>query len=228
MAANGIPDPTREKLLDAALDHVIFDGWSPETFAQAISDSGTPEPLARIAAPRGALDLASAYHVRGDRSMLSALEQTGLEEMKMREKIAHAIWVRLQQVDREIVQKSMSLYALPHLAPEGTRLLWETSDTIWTALGDSSKDMNWYTKRMTLSSVLASTILFWIGDESADNSETLDFIGRRIENVMQFEKLKASTKNNKILSKIFNLPNLALQNIQAPAGTNRDDLPGTQ
>ena len=58
-------DP-QDQLLDAALMHVPFDGWSPATFNAAIKDSGLDPALARAVCPRGAVDLAVAYHRRGD------------------------------------------------------------------------------------------------------------------------------------------------------------------
>ncbi|RYG35696.1 MAG: COQ9 family protein, partial [Burkholderiales bacterium] len=45
-----------------------------------------------------------------------------------------------------------------------------------------------YTKRTTLSAVLGSTLAAWVGTD--DEAEIDAFLDRRIENVMQFEKLK--------------------------------------
>ena len=63
----------RESLLDAALMHVPFDGWSDTTFHAAVQDAGADEVLARAVFPRGAVDLAVAYHKRGDALMLARL-----------------------------------------------------------------------------------------------------------------------------------------------------------
>ncbi|WP_417243933.1 COQ9 family protein [Celeribacter sp.] len=221
-------DPTREKLLDAALAHVVFDGWGPETFKSAVADSGISEGLANVSAPRGAADLAAAYHKRGDRTMLAALADADLGAMRFSDRIGHAVWLRLQAVDREVVRRGMSLFSLPHYAPEGTKLLWETSDAIWNAMGDTSRDVNWYTKRATLSGVFASSVLFWLGDESEEFTETRAFIDRRIANVMQIEKAKATVRENKALSALFALPTAILGTIKAPAGVGRDDIPGTR
>ncbi len=59
-------------------------------------------------------------------------------------------------------------------------------------LGDTSTDVNWYTKRATLSAVYASTVLFWLGDDSPNHSRDDDFIDRRIADVMQMEKMKSA------------------------------------
>ena len=228
MTTTAYPDPTREKLLDAALVHVVFDGWGPETFKAAIADSGVSEGLARVAAPRGSVDLASAYHKRGDREMVKALAETDLSTLRFTDRVTHAVWLRLQTVDRELVRRGMSLFSLPLHAPEGTKLVWETADAIWTALGDTSRDANWYTKRVTLSGVFASTVLFWLGDDSEGFTDTRAFLDRRIEDVMKIEKTKATVRDNKALSALFAVPNALFGMIKAPAGAGRGDVPGTQ
>ena len=58
-----------DAVLDAALPHVPFDGWTDRTLQAALADSGTAPALGPVLFPRGALDLALAYHRRGDRRM---------------------------------------------------------------------------------------------------------------------------------------------------------------
>lgn len=212
----------KDRLLDAALPHVPFDGWSEEAFAAAVEDSGLEPALAHGLCPRGAADLAAAYHKRGDARMLARLAQAELGEMRFRDRIAHAVRLRLEAVeDKELVRRGMTLFALPHHAPEGARLLWETCDAIWEALGDSSRDLNWYTKRATLSAVYSSTVLFWLGDESEGHEATWAFLDRRIDNVMQFEKAKAGAAGSKLFGGLMDRVTSA---IRAPAP--RSDMPG--
>ncbi|MBU2868121.1 COQ9 family protein [Pacificibacter marinus] len=228
MQTSAYPDPTREKLVQAAIPHVVFDGWGPETFQAAVTDSGVPAQMARVAAPRGSVDLAAAYHKGGDRAMQTAAQAADMSCLRYSEKIALCVWLRIKAVDREVVRRGMSLFSLPIYAPEGVRLVWETSDAIWNTLGDTSKDVNWYTKRATLSAVFTSTILFWLGDDSEDFADTKAFLDRRIDDVMSFEKAKAGVRDNKALSALFALPNAILGTIKAPTGARRDDIPGTQ
>lgn len=216
---------TRDQLLDAALIHVPFDGWSPETFQAAIQDSGVAPGLANGLFPRGAVDLAVAYHKRGDAVMVERLEQSDLSDMRFRDKITAAVRFRLEAVeDRELVRRGMSLFALPKYAPDGARLIWDTCDLIWTQLGDTSEDVNWYTKRATLSGVYSSTVLYWLGDDSDGHEATWAFLDRRIEDVMRFETFKANIRNNPALSRVLKGPLDILGRIRAPQ--RRDDLPG--
>ena len=221
------PDP-KQQLLDAALLHVPFDGWSDTTFRAAVSDSGVDETVARALCPRGAVDLALAYHQRGDKLMVTRLKASDLSDMRFRDRIAFAVRTRLEVADdKEVVRRGTTLFALPHHAADGARAIWQTCDAIWTALGDTSTDVNWYTKRATLSGVYSSTLLFWLGDDSLDHQATWDFLDRRIEDVMRFEKVKAQVNDNPVLSKLMAGPNWLLSKVKAPMrAPDLDDLPG--
>jgi len=224
---NHIAD-ARESLIDAALENVMFDGWGPETLAAAVRESGVDGTLVRQACPRGAIDLAVAFHRRGDAAMVAALDQQDLAALRFRDRIALAVRLRLEVVarDREAVRRGAGLFALPQNASEGAALIWGTADLIWRSLGDTSDDVNWYTKRGTLCAVYSSTVLFWLGDDSANFQATWEFLDRRIENVMQFETLKANLKKNPLVKGFMAGPGRVLEKIKAPSQSARDDLPG--
>ncbi|MEH6645129.1 COQ9 family protein [Sulfitobacter sp.] len=217
----------KDQLLQAAIMHVPFDGWSQATFDAAIADSGVERTVAQSVCPRGAVDLALHYHGRGDAAMLARLAETDLEELKYSARVAAAVRFRLEAVeDKEIVRRGSALFALPMYAAAGAKAIWGTADAIWTALGDTSDDVNWYTKRATLSGVYSATVLYWLGDTSEDHADTWAFLDRRIENVMQIEKLKAQVNNSPVLSKLMSGPNWLLSHIKAPQQMPRAGLPG--
>ncbi len=218
----------KNQLLEAALGHVPFDGWSETTFRAAVAETGTDEALARSVCPRGAVDLAIAFHKRGDAAMVERLKSTDLSAMKFREKVTAAVRFRLEAIeDKEAVRRGSTLFALPHLAADGARLIWGTADLIWTTLGDTSDDINWYTKRATLSGVYSTTVLYWLGDDSVDHQATWAFLDRRIADVMQFEKVKAQVRDNPVLKRVFAGPNWVLSKVKAPARMPPVDLPGS-
>lgn len=187
----------RDRVLNAALPHVAFDGWSMTTLRAGASEAGVPEALARALFPRGGIDLAVAFHRRGDAALTERLAREGLSERRFRDRIAHAVRLRLELAgDKELVRRAATLFALPVHAADGAQALWGTSDVIWTALGDTVRDFSWWTKRATLSGVHAATVLFWLGDDSAGNQATWAFLDRRIEDVMRIEKYKAALRDN--------------------------------
>ncbi|MEL6807542.1 MAG: COQ9 family protein [Pseudomonadota bacterium] len=219
-------ETTKDALLDAALMHVPFDGWSETTFKAAATDAGVELALARAVCPRGAIDLALAYHARGDAEMVARLKSDDLPQ-RFGEKVAAGVRFRLEAVtDKEAVRRGTTLFALPMHAADGAKAIWGTADKIWEALGDTSDDVNWYTKRATLAGVYSATVLYWLGDDSTDNQATWAFLDRRIEDVMRIEKVKAQVRDNKALSSLLAGPNWLLGQIKAPSRLSNPDLPG--
>lgn len=219
-------DDLKTRLLDAALMHVPFDGWSETTFRAAVADTGVDPAMARGLFPRGAVDMALAFHRRGDDRMVQGLTDADMTDLKFREKVTLAVRLRLEAVeDREAVRRGATLFALPVYAADGARAVWGTADRIWTALGDTSRDLNWYTKRATLSAVYSSTVLYWLGDESQDNEATWAFLDRRIEDVMRIEKAKAQAQGNPVLSRLLAGPTWLASRVRAPESP-RVGVPG--
>lgn len=223
-----IPDDPRAALLSAALPHVAFDGWSEETFRAAARDAGIALPVARAICPRGALDLAVAYHKAGDALMLERIAAADLGAMRYSDRIAAAVRFRLDAIsDKEAVRRATAFFALPPYAAEGASLVWGTADAIWTALGDTSQDINWYTKRATLSGVYGATVLYWLGDTSFGHAATWEFLERRIANVLQIETLKARVNANPVLKGLMAGPNWLFSRVRAPGKGVASDLPGS-
>ncbi|MGV8986120.1 MAG: COQ9 family protein [Cypionkella sp.] len=217
-------DLALETLVEAALPHVVFEGWSNATLNAAIAESGVAPGLAHALLPRGGVDLALAYHHLGDQKMISALAEANLTTMRFRDRITFAVRKRLEVADREAVRRGSALFALPVHAGDGAKAIWGTADAIWTALGDTSTDVNWYSKRATLSAVYGATVLYWLGDDSDGHLATWEFLDRRIENVMAFEKTKAGFRENPIGKALLAGPLKVLERIHAPE--QGSDLPG--
>ena len=213
-----------DRLLDAALTHVPFDGWGDGVLTAAAADTGLDLALARAICPRGGLDLALAYHRRGDARMLEAMQDADLGAMRYRDRVVFAIRTRLEAADRESVRRAAALMALPQNAPEAARAMWATADAIWTALGDTSEDGNWYSKRAILSAVYSATVLYWLGDRSDGDADTWAFLDRRIEDVMRFEKTKAQIKASPVLRGVFGVPLKIMETLRKPQGAG--PMPG--
>jgi ubiquinone biosynthesis protein COQ9 len=186
----------RVRILELFPAHATELGWTDAAFSAAVAEAGLSEGEAALACPRGAVDMFDAFAARADQAMLDRLDELDLDAMKIRQKVRAAVQVRLEaQAPYKQAAKAMTrALSRPDRAPEASRLLWRTADHIWRALGDKSTDGNFYSKRAILSGVLASTYARWFADESEDQEATWAFLDARIENVMQFEKFKASLK----------------------------------
>jgi len=220
-------DPEILKLMLAALPNVAFDGWSNSTFVAACREADISEGKARLFCPRGALDLAVAFHKWGDDQFEATFTKKKISQLKVREKIRKAVELRIKLAsDKEAVRRGVVLFSLPIYGFEGSRLIWDTSDLIWELIGDNSEDYNWYSKRTILSAVYATTVLYWLGDNSEESEETWHFLDRRIEDVMRFENAKVQLKTNKFTKEFNGLTRNFLKKIKRPNRNIDTNLPG--
>lgn len=213
-------------LIEAALPHVAFDGWSNDALRAAGQDAGLDQYEAKRLFPRGGVDLALGFHRLGDQRLSEALATSDLGTMRIRDRITNCVRKRIEVIadEREAVRRSASLLALPMYAPEGARAMWRTADLIWDACGDTSDDYNWYTKRAILSGVMSATVLYWLGDQDPELHPTWAFLDRRIEGVMQFEKTKAQIQNNPLGRAMMAVPTGLLNMLKPPR--RPDQYPG--
>lgn len=189
-------DRLRARLLDAFSPQAARQGWTETAFRAARDSAGLSEGEAALACPKGPFDLFDAFADRADQAMLERLAELDLGKMRYRDRVRAAVQLRLEaQTPHKAAARAMTrALSRPDRAPEAARLLWRTADRIWRALGDTSTDENYYSKRAILSGVLASTYARWFADESEEHQDTWAFLNDRIENVMQFEKVKAQLK----------------------------------
>ncbi len=184
------PEDWRVPLLQAALAHIPFDGVTWRAFARAAQELDLPKKMAELAFPGGMDEAVDLYCQEADRKMTEAMTPYKLANMKIRQKVSWAVQLRLQGAAEHREAASRVAGYLMQRPALSARILWRTADTIWRAIGDTSTDYNWYTKRAILSGVYSSTLLVWLSDPDPQMARTRAFLDRRIENVMQFEKAK--------------------------------------
>ena len=178
----------RARLLEAALAHVPFDGWTEAALRAGARDSGV-DPAAFPGGPREAL---AAFSRWADTRMLKAMEAEDLSDLRIHERVALAVELRLEALEpyREAVRRGLSFLAMPQNAALGARLLYRTVDDVWYAVGDRSADFSFYTKRGLLAGVIGSTTLYWLDDRSEDGADTQAFLARRIDDVMRIYRTR--------------------------------------
>ncbi len=177
----------RRELMQATLAHVAFDGWSWRAMQQAAEDLGLERVEAENAFPDGPAEVLELFSTEADYAMLAALEERDLTAMRVRDRVALAVRTRLEQNEphKEAIRRGLSFLAMPQYATLSLRLLYRTVDAIWAAAGDASVDYNFYTKRILLAGVYASTLLYWLEDRSDNHEATWAFLDRRIDEALR-------------------------------------------
>lgn len=204
----------KRRLLEASLAHVVFDGWSRRALQAGAQDCGVDPTEVERHFPGGPADLIRFFSAEADRTMLSGLAGLPLAELRVRDKVAAAVRLRLEALEphREAVRRGLAFFAQPDQAGLGVACLYRTVDAVWHGVGDRSTDYNFYSKRLLLSGVFSATLLAWLNDESPDKEATWAFLDRRISEV-----LKIGGRFGKTFGQLLALP----ERLFAKAGHGR-------
>ena len=196
-------DELRLALAPEIAASAVFDGWNETALVAAAEMAGADVDVAKLAFPSGrsqAMDMIDAWIAHVDASMEQEWPQERLAELKIRERIRTLVAYRLKAVEHidEALRRAMSIMAMPQNAPRALQLGWRSADIMWRLAGDTATDYNHYTKRGILAGIYSATLAVFVNDESEGKAKTYEFLDRRIDGVMKFEKAKAQFLNRDV------------------------------
>ena len=204
MSKNALPaDPTLDEIRVALAPiigrHAGFDGWSEAAVYAAADEMDVDRDVALLAFKGKAIAMIDAWVEAVDLELASRLTVEKLNAMKIRDRITALLATRLEIMapDRESLRRALAIMAMPTNLARAAKMGWRSADRMWRLAGDSATDLNHYTKRMTLSAVYGSTLTVFVNDDSENFADTRAFLDRRIDNVMQIEKVKYQAKQRK-------------------------------
>src|ERR1700730_13856201 len=110
-----LAESQREALIEAMLPDVPFDGWSRAALRAAARRIGVPAAEAVALFPDGPADFAACFSRWADRRMLDRLESLPPGELRVPERVALAVNIRLEIVEpwREPVRRALTVLSLP-------------------------------------------------------------------------------------------------------------------
>ena len=175
--------PERDAAIDAVLPVVPRLGWTLAALLEAAA------PDADLLFADGA-DMVECWADLADRRMEAEANAMDIAGLRVSERVRAIVALRLEQVrpHRDALRRAMGLLARPSQAALAGRITARTVDTMWFAAGDTSVDASWYTKRAILASVYATTLLFFLQDDTGGLA-TLAFLDRRLAGVGRLTKL---------------------------------------
>ena len=183
----------REQVVEAALAHVAFDGWTVAALRAGAADAGLDEREAVVLFPRGPMEAIEAHMALADRRMVEDVSALDPAPAGVAATIRAALRVRLERnaPHREAIRRAVARLSMPHNAPLALRSLYRTVDAIWLLADDRSTDFSYYTKRATLAGIYASVLQVWLNDRSEGLEATWAFLDRRLEHVALVGKARA-------------------------------------
>lgn len=190
----------KDRILEAALVHAAFDGWTRRTLSHAARDEGLDSATALRLFPQGGDSLLAWLDDWADRKMLEAVPADELARLPIRRRISALVRARLEVLTphREAVRRAVLAHGMPQNVYESGKALWRTVDRIWQAAAlppGADSGFSYYSRRATLASVVLATSLYWLEDQSEDNRDTWAFLERRIEDVMRFGRFTGQLKS---------------------------------
>ena len=127
-----------------------------------------------------------------DRRMEEQAAREDMTALRTPVRVRRAIAIRLEQNrgNKEAVRRALAVLAMPANAPIAAACTARTVDSIWHAAGDQAADFSWYTKRLILTGVYTTTVLYWLRDASENDEATLAFLDRRLKDVGRITTLR--------------------------------------
>lgn len=188
---------SRDAVVQRALFHVPFDGWSMNALRHACDDEGLSPKAAERLFPGGVAEAIAHFADLADRMMINDMAAENLEGMHTPARLKRAIQLRLTRWagDREAIRRAVATMALPQYAGQSICSNAKTVDALWRAAGDHSADFSWYTKRLTLAPIYTATLLYWFEDASDDFEDTWNFLDRQFRVAAVVPNLEKRLKN---------------------------------
>lgn len=196
MTPDRLKPEDQEAILLATLSHVPFEGWTMEAVKQGCRDAGFAPELAYWVFGGTVLGTIDAFFLMTDEKMLLKMKEQDLENMRVRDRVALGVRVRLEFLEpyRAAVGKTMAYLAHPVRMREGLSFMARTISEIWYIAGDNATDFNYYSKRFLLAGVYMATLRYWLTDTSENYTKTEDFLQARLDQVLQIPKIKNQIK----------------------------------
>lgn len=190
-AAQDWAQATEQKLLDEALKLSPAHGWTQLMVKLAGRNLGLSQGETELLLPHGPADLAALLSRRHDQRALAILADVDPDTLKIRERIRRACEARLDAAatDEPALRRWLGWLSLPQNLHLGSKLAWESADVLWRWAGDVATDENHYSKRAILAGILTGAFAIRL---SSGRKSALQFVDRRIDNVMAYEKWKAT------------------------------------
>ena len=175
--------------------------WSESNYLNIIEESSSSEAVWSANFPLGLRDL-TAFFIARSLENISIPNEDQYEHLKTQDRLEEILMSYFNQFnDKLVVNKLVNFlktYESMAVMPES---IYHISDKFWKLIEDKSIDFNYYTKRFILMSVIVPTTLFWLNDESLDNSKTKDYMKKCFKRSMKIGIFKNNIK--KTFSKFF-------------------------
>lgn len=176
----GLPVKACDLLTETLDKHVPALGFTDAAVVQTLRDHGYSTAAKSVfpdSGRGGELDLVLA-HLARSRVSLAQHAETLSAAPSVRDLFVARL--RLNAPVAEHLSQAQAVLTQPGNVPMSMTELHRLSDDIWFYSGDRSHSIDWYAKRMALSSLYVTAELFMSRDRSLGFKDTFEFVERRL------------------------------------------------
>lgn len=181
--------------LAAAKELLPFYDWGLELLKAIETECGFSENYHFVLFPNGIQNIVESFENLHDDIMLDYLQSnismdSDTARVRVKDKIALALKYRIKTVYPKIVHsRNLTYFKRPDNIIFAPKIAWNSCDKIWRYAGDQSIDFNYYSKRSLLLGAYISAIVFYLRDNSENDSATDDFIDETINKINSLSKI---------------------------------------
>jgi ubiquinone biosynthesis protein COQ9 len=174
------------------MKNLPFEGWTQENLKLSSKQAKQPADFGELLFLNGVDDVFKKYTDH----LLQSLTAGNAHGTTAKIKAAlHSLFKELAK-NRIATTKTVTYLLHPWNIEKFIKFNWCIADYIWTeVVCDTSTDFNYYTKRTLLAMVVKSSLLYYISDDSFEHSDTIDFIDRKLNDVLRIGKFVSSFCN---------------------------------
>ncbi|CAF0818358.1 unnamed protein product [Adineta ricciae] len=171
----------RDEILRESLNYVNEQGWTMDAIRSGVRASNQPTTVEGLFS--NGYDLVE-YFMRDANAKMSAYMNDKAKNGNKQG--SHLLIDGLKHRLSLVVpyantwDQALAQGALPQNAMRGWKNLLDLAGDAWHGIGDTSTDMNWYSKRLLLAAVYKSAEIYMIQDQSPDKVDTMNFLERRL------------------------------------------------
>ena len=181
-----------DKILDAALKEVLTHGWHMSAVSSAVQQLGYPAVTAGLV---DNIDQLVLHHIKSSNKKLDTWMEAEVKRLTadgqrlpitkfIRSCIVTRLSMNIPYIEAGVWSEGVArVCGSAEGVCQGVETWQQVCDDIWYRAGDTSHDMSWYTKRLSLAAVMATTDVFMVQDSSDNYQDTWDFLDRRLDDL---------------------------------------------
>ncbi|CAF4761547.1 unnamed protein product, partial [Rotaria sp. Silwood1] len=171
----------RNRILHESLNFVHEKGWTMEAIHAGIKKCNQPDTAEGLF--YNGYDLVDYFMRDSNTKMTNYMNELAKKDhIEGTRLLIEGLKYRLNLVIpyADVWEQALAQKGLPLNAKRAWKSLLDLANQAWLSIGDTSTDMKWYTKRISIATIYRSAEIYMLQDKSPNKIESMNFIERHL------------------------------------------------